>query len=499
MTLVASPVGNTLTGNNVTFTALASGGSGTYQYQFMAKVAPAGAFVVGQAYGPSNTWIWNTTGVPPGFYEFQVFARSVGSTAAVEAVNTLVYILTVPPTTSVGLTAAPVSPVLVDNNVLFTATPTVGGTATHQYQFWYRSVGAPTFSMAQDYGAANTYTWKATAGSYEWKVFARSTGSTAVSEAISPIVPFVVTGAGGPTVSSVTLTASPVGTAPAGDNVTFIAAASGGSGTYEYQFMAKFGTSGTFGIVRGYSTDNTWRWNTTGAPPNNYEIAVYARSVGSVAPLEALATLNYTLTSPSATAATSVTLTANPLDNAITGSTIVFTATGSGGTGPYEYEFLANFAGVGPFDVIQDYSTNNTFTWNSVGAPPVGYDFQVNVRVVGSTAPFEATTTILYTLTPPVPHHVGHAHRDCPSGPRWWGITSYSPLRESAGPDPMSTSSSPASSPAGRSASFEGILQPTPAPGTPPGHRPRRTSSWSSSAITAPGHRSRPRPRLCTP
>ena len=84
------------------------------------------------------------------------------------------------------------SPVIVGDNVLFTATPTVGGTATHQYQFWYRSVGAPTFSMAQDYGAANTFTWKTTAGSYEWKVFARSTGSTAVSEAVSPIVPFVV-------------------------------------------------------------------------------------------------------------------------------------------------------------------------------------------------------------------------------------------------------------------------------------------------------------------
>ena len=194
VTLTAAPVGTALVGDNVTFTALASGGSGTYEYQFMAKVAPTGAFVVAQAYGPSNTWIWNTTGFTPGFYEVQVFARSVGSLAAVEAVNTVVYILSVPPTTSVGLTAAPVSPVSVDNNVLFTATPTVGGTATHEYQFWYRSVAAPTFSMAQDYGAANTFTWKATAGSYEWKVFARSTGSTAVSEAVSPIVPFVVNG-----------------------------------------------------------------------------------------------------------------------------------------------------------------------------------------------------------------------------------------------------------------------------------------------------------------
>ena len=56
--------------------------------------------------------------------------------------------------------------------------------------------------MVQDYGAANTFTWKRDeAGSYEWKVFARSTGSTAVSEAVSPIVPFVVNA---PTVAAAT-------------------------------------------------------------------------------------------------------------------------------------------------------------------------------------------------------------------------------------------------------------------------------------------------------
>ena len=67
VTLTAAPVGTALVGDNVTFTALASGGSGSYEYQFMAKVAPAGPFVVGQAYGPSATWIWTTTAAPPGY------------------------------------------------------------------------------------------------------------------------------------------------------------------------------------------------------------------------------------------------------------------------------------------------------------------------------------------------------------------------------------------------------------------------------------------------
>jgi len=253
--------------------------------------------------------------------------------------------------------------------------------------------------MAQDYGAANTFNWGATAGNFEWKVFARSTGSTAVSEAVSPIVPFVVNGPVPPAVTGVTLTTSPVGTTAAvGDNVSFIAAASGGSGTYEYQFMAKFGTSGTFGIVRNYSTDNTWTWNSAGAPPTVWEFAVYARSVGSTAPLEAIATLNYTLTPPVVVGGTNVTLTANPADNTTVGNTVVFTAAGSGGSGTYEYQFLARFAGVGTFGVVQNYSTTNTFTWITTGAPAVGWEFQVNIRNVGSLAPFEATATIPYVL-----------------------------------------------------------------------------------------------------
>ena len=51
VTLTAVPDNTALVADNVTFTASASGGSGTYEYQFMAKSAPAGPFGVAQAYG----------------------------------------------------------------------------------------------------------------------------------------------------------------------------------------------------------------------------------------------------------------------------------------------------------------------------------------------------------------------------------------------------------------------------------------------------------------
>ena len=190
------------------------------------------------------------------------------------------------------------SPVSVDNNVLFTATPTVGGTATHEYQFWYKSVTAPTFSMAQDYSPANTFTWKATAGSYEWKVFARSTGSTAVSEAVSPsIVPFVVNSlaATAPPATGEVVAALPASPAFVGDNVTFIGAASGGSGFYEYQFW--FYTETDWSMVKDYNVPGgIWALNTTGLSSGVKYVELRARSAGSTSPVETYTTTDYPLT-----------------------------------------------------------------------------------------------------------------------------------------------------------------------------------------------------------
>ena len=84
-----------------------------------------------------------------------------------------------------------------------------------------------------------------------------------------------------------------------------------------------------------------------------------------------------------------------------TGVQVTFTALVTGGTGPYEYEFQARFPG-GTFGTVRNYSTDNTWTWNTTGSSGGGYEIRVNVRNAGSTAPFEARTTIAYTLTPPV-------------------------------------------------------------------------------------------------
>ena len=124
----------------------------------------------------------------------------------------------------------------------------------------------------------------------------------------------------------------------AGESVTFTGSATG-TGPFEYEFQARF-AGGTWGTARGYTTDNTWTWNSTGAPAAGYEFQVNVRTVGS-ATVVTSSMLPYTLTSAGATGAG---LSANPPGSTTVGNTVTFTGSATG-TGPYEYEFQARFPG----------------------------------------------------------------------------------------------------------------------------------------------------------
>jgi len=105
------------------------------------------------------------------------------------------------------------------------------------------------------------------------------------------------------------------------------------------------------------------------------------------------------------------TLSAIPADGATAGVVVTFTGSAVGGTGPYEYEFQARLAG-GSFAVSQPFSSSNRWTWDTTGSLAGSYEVRVNVRSAGSTAPFEARTTIPYTLS------MGATLTPSPAGPR---------------------------------------------------------------------------------
>jgi len=188
--LTAAPTSPRVIGTSVTFTATASGGSGTPQYYFTYRNPVTGVWSIGQAYSTNNTWIWNTTGLPAGTYKIQAWARNVGSSATYEAYGQMTYSITIAPVSTVSFTSiTPPSPQAIGAraNITFNATAT-GGSGTPQYYFTWRNPVTGVWSVGQAYSSLSSWTWNPTGlpnGIYKVQVWARNAGSTATYEAYS--------------------------------------------------------------------------------------------------------------------------------------------------------------------------------------------------------------------------------------------------------------------------------------------------------------------------
>ena len=199
---------------------------------------------------------------------------------------------------------------------------------------------------------------------------------------IKPLEPIVVV-----------LNNNPASPQSAGTQVTFTADATGGSGIYEYRFWLK-PEAGTWSVVQGYSSDNTWIWDTTGLAEDRYFVQVDVRNAGSLAARETSAVKSFNIGPGPATGAA---LTADLASPQPAGTSVTFTAAGSGGSGTYEYRFWLKSSG-GVWSVVQGYSANNTWTWDTAGLTADTYYIQVDIRNAGSLAKREVADVISYLV-----------------------------------------------------------------------------------------------------
>ncbi len=294
VTLTALPADSADSGSSVVYTALAEGGSGSYEFQFLARVAPDGTFVLAQPYTQTSTWTWDTTGSPPGGYEIRVNARNLGSSALLEAAATIPYSLNPAAPTSVTLEAVPADNTATGDSVTYTATVN-DGTGPFEYEFRARVAPAGSFVLAQPYTPTNNWTWNTTGsppGGYEVQVNVRRAGQVATEA--SATIPYILTeGVSPPT--SVTLNAVPADNTATGGSVTYTATVNDGTGPFEYEFRARVAPAGSFVTAQPYTSTNNWTWDTTGSPAGDYEVQVNVRRAGQPA-TEASDTIPYVLT-----------------------------------------------------------------------------------------------------------------------------------------------------------------------------------------------------------
>jgi hypothetical protein len=76
-------------GASVVFTGATTGGTGPYEYRFEGRAVGSPTWALAQDYSSLDNWTWNTATVPTGSYEFRVLARPAGSTAASEAISSV--------------------------------------------------------------------------------------------------------------------------------------------------------------------------------------------------------------------------------------------------------------------------------------------------------------------------------------------------------------------------------------------------------------------------
>ena len=297
---------------------------------------------------------------------------------------------------SVTLTAAPPSTAPVGSTVTLTAAATGPNCVSPQYQYWMRPA-AGAWTMLQDYSAANTYNWTSTtpSGAYYLGVHARALASGAPFESLASI-PYTLA----PTAcSAVSLSALPTSGQPSGTQVTFTAAGTCPGPNPLYEFWARWQGYTSWQLLQGYSQSTLYHWNSTGASAGTEYFGVWVKDAGSTtSTFDANASIPYSVVTA---ACASVAVSAAPT-SVVHGSgthiTITGAASGCTNTNPL-YEFWMRPAWLNTWQLVQAYTTNASYDWNTTGAPAGTIYFGVWAKDAASPNTVDTFASTLVTVT----------------------------------------------------------------------------------------------------
>jgi Viral BACON domain/FG-GAP repeat len=324
----------------------------------------------------------NAMGMAPGSYSGVVTVKSTSRELEMSLpVGVTFNVLTLP-----TLTSSTAFPVQAGTPITFNAS-TSGGTGSFQYKFYRYKYGAG-WTMVQDYGSSNTYSWTpapADTGTYVLQVWVRTTGSTASYEAYQSSDAFSIL----PAKPNLTALRANVGfPAATGTPITFTADATGGIAPLQYKFW-RYKSGAGWTVARDWSTANSFSWTPGASDVGTYTLQAWVRNAGSTGDADAWKALDFTISNSAAVQIQSVT--ANRTFPAGTGTPITWTAIASGGSaGPLQYKFWRYNNTSGSWTLAQDYSAANTYTWTPAYGDVGTYTIQVWVRSAGSSATYEA-------------------------------------------------------------------------------------------------------------
>jgi len=307
------------------------------------------------------------------------------------------------PCTAVSISAAPPSPQAVGTTTTVTATATCPS-ANPQFQFLALWAGTSTWIVQKAYSTANTWTWNSSGappGTEKFGVWVRDANSIGINNSSAgrydALASFQYTvGSSGAACTTLSISAAPASPQNAGASITLTASAACPNASPRFQFVALWAGTSSWIVQQPYSTTATWTWNSTGAPAGTERFGVWVKDAGSSNAYDQLASIPFTVTNQACTA---VSITSAPATTGPAGTTITVTATATCPNANPQFQFLALWAGTNTWIVQRSYSTSNTWTWNSTGAPPGTEKFGVWVHDANSTAPYDRYASISFTVT----------------------------------------------------------------------------------------------------
>lgn len=174
-----------------------------------------------------------------------------------------------------------------------------------------------------------------------------------------------------------------------GKTVTITATATGGIEKLYRFYLLK---DGKWNMVQDYSSNNQFSW--TPKSPGTYKFSVHAKDIYSTNAYDDYITLDYEILAEPVDVQS---VTADKVSPQPVNSTIKVVANATGGVDK-QYKFHL-FDGTN-WTVVQDYSSQNSFTWNPT--KPGNYKFSVHVKDLNSSNLYDDYETLTYQIADPI-------------------------------------------------------------------------------------------------
>ncbi len=254
-------------GETITWTAAATGGTGTLRYNFY--IYKDGAVIRKTGYTTAKTASW--TAADAGKYSVKVYVKDAAAAVVTQSGGIVTVAAPAGPLAVTGITADKTGAAPGDT-ITWTAAA-AGGSGALRYCFYVYKDGAVVQKTGYGSAASLRYT-AAEAGRYQVKVFVKDSTGAAVSAMSGNTV--VGADAGSPlTVAAITADKT---SAAAGDTITWTASASG-SGTLRYCFYVY--RDGAVVQKTGYGTAKTLRFTADSA--GVYQVKVFVKDAAGAA------------------------------------------------------------------------------------------------------------------------------------------------------------------------------------------------------------------------